>query len=106
MKPKDRNEVFKNVTRFATEDERQAVERIDLDPRELDNVMEMLRKGLIEAASIHEAAVQDNMALRVETSIRLSRPVYNDESDSVEELVGKAEVQSEVTAKKVRKKGT
>lgn len=97
--------LFKNVTRYSTPEERETVERIDLNPAELDRFMGMLRQGLIEAVSVHEAAVQNNMALRVETSVRLSRPVYNATTDRVEELVGEVKVQGELSATKVRRTG-
>jgi hypothetical protein len=98
-----KNPVFKNVTRYATPDERDQVERIELDPKDLDGFMELLRKGLIEAASMHDAAVQGCMALNAELSIRLSRPVYNAETDMVEELVGTESVRGSLRASKIMK---
>ncbi|GAB5545563.1 MAG: hypothetical protein RLO52_29410 [Sandaracinaceae bacterium] len=98
-----KNPVFKNVTRYATPDERDQVERIELDPKDLDGFMELLKKGLIEAASMHDAAVQGCMALNAELSIRLSRPVYNAETDMVEELVGTERVRGSLRASKVMK---
>ena len=98
-------DLFKNVTRYTTPEERKAIERIDLDPSDLDEFMTLLRKGLIEAAAVHEAAVQDNMALRVETTVRLSRPVYNEKTDRVEDLTGTTAVTGEINATKVYKPG-
>lgn len=97
------NPVFKNVTRYATRTERAQVERIELDPKELDGFMDLLRKGLIEAAAFHDAAVQNCMALNAELSIRLSRPVYNEKTDQVEDLVGSNVVRGALKAKKVMK---
>jgi len=65
--------------------------------------MALLRKGLIEAAAVHEKAVQDNMALRVETTVRLSRPVYNEQRDRVEDLTGTTAVTGEINARKIFK---
>ena len=97
------DKLFKNVTRYTTDEEREKIKRIDVNPEDIENVMELLRNGLIEAAGSHDAAVQDNMALSAEFTVRLSRPVYNKDEDSVEELVGKKEVKTTVRAKKVYK---
>ena len=107
MPPKDataEDTVFKNVTRLLTPEERARVERINLDPKDIDHFLDLVRRGLVQAASAHDAAVQDNVGLSVEASIRLTRPVYNQETDSVEELKGKSEVQGQIAAKKIYKK--
>lgn len=103
MKSDDENSLFKNVTRYMTPDERAKVERIDLNPEDVDQFMELLRNGLVEAASAHDAAVQNNMALTAEVSVRLSRPVYNETEDKVEQLTGSTTVSSNLEAKKVFK---
>ncbi|NHU42994.1 hypothetical protein [Rhodococcus sp. A14] len=99
-------QVFKNVTRYTTEEERAKVERIELDPDDLDGFMDLLRKGLLEAASTHDAAVQNCMNLTAELSIRLSRPVYNEERDLVENLEATEIVRGELRAKKIMKEDT
>jgi len=103
MTAKRDDKLFKNVTRYTTEEEQHAVERIDLNAEDLDEFMTLLRKGLVEAAACHEKCVQDNMALRVETTFRLSRPVYNSETDRVEDFAGVTTVTSEIKAAKVYK---
>ena len=95
--------VFKNVSRLLPAEEQAAIESIELEAHELDEFMEKLRQGMIQAASASKHAVQDNFALRVETTIKLSRPVYNEETDKVEDLVGKAEVSGEVKARKIQR---
>lgn len=104
MKSDDETGLFKNVTRYTTPDERASVERIDLNPEDVDQFMELLRNGLVEAASAHDAAVQNNMALTAEVSVRLSRPVYNENEDKVEQLTGSTTVSGNLGAKKVFKK--
>jgi hypothetical protein len=95
---------FKNVSRMTTPEEQEAIEAIELEARDLDEFMEKLRQGMIQAASAHKHAVQDNFALRVETTVRLSRPVLSESENKVEDLVGKAEVSGDVKAKKKYKK--
>jgi hypothetical protein len=99
------DQIFRNVTRYSTDEERAAVDRIDISAEDLEEVMKLVRRGLLEAALVHEGAVQENFALRVETSVRLSRPVYNEESDQVEELVSRAEVDTTVNAHKIFNEG-
>jgi hypothetical protein len=102
---KESNEpIFANVTRYTTPEERAKVERIDLDPKDIDEFMELLKKGLVEAAGAHDAAVQNNIALSAEVSVRLSRPVYNEKLNLVEELVGTSTVKSALSASKIYKK--
>jgi len=96
--------LFKNVTRYTSAEEREKIERIELNDEDIHHFMELLKNGLIEAASVHDAAVQDNMALSAEFSVKLSRPVYNEKTDSVESLSGKSEINSVVRARKVFKK--
>jgi hypothetical protein len=95
--------IFKNVSRYTTPEEQAQVERIDLDPEDLDRFMDMLRSGLLQAAAVHDTAVQRNFALSAETSIRLSRPVYNAETDLVEQHEGKIEIKARLKAHKVYK---
>jgi hypothetical protein len=92
------------VTRFTTPEEREEIAGIELDPADVDHFMDMVRKGLIEAAAQHESAVQKNFALSAETSIRLSRPVRGDNGE-VTELVGRHLTAGRVRARKVYKPG-
>lgn len=99
------NEVtFKNVSRYTTAEEKNLIKSIELDPKDIDEFIEMFKKGLIEASSGAQQAVQDNFALRIESTIRVSRPVYNEKNDVVEDLVGKADVIGKISAKKNYKK--
>jgi hypothetical protein len=89
--------VFKNVSRQTTLEEQALINQIEIEADDLDEFMELLRQGMIQAAQPHKHAVQDNFALRVETTIRLSRPVYNAEDDVVEELIGEEKIQGKLT---------
>lgn len=97
--PDDQN-VFKNVSRFTTPHEQTLIDEIEIEAEDLDEFMELLRQGMIQAAQPHKHAVQDNFALRVETTIRLSRPVYNEEEDSVEELIGEEKLKGKLMGRK------
>jgi hypothetical protein len=102
-KKKD-DEIFKNVTRYTTPSEREQIKGIEIDARDLDEFMDKMRKGMIAAADAHKHAVQDNFAMRVEGTVRLSRPVYDSTSDQVDELVGLGKVNGQVSAVKAYKK--
>jgi hypothetical protein len=88
------------LTRFTTPEERENIAGIELEPDDIDHFMDLLRKGLIEAAAIHEGAVQENFGLSVETTISLSRPVKG-EDGAVVELEGKERVEGRLRARKV-----
>jgi len=89
-----------NLTRFTTTEERENTKCIELDTADLEKFMELLRSGMIEAAAEHVAAVQDNFALRAEMTIRLSRPVRDNQGE-VTELVGRNMLEGTVRARKV-----
>jgi hypothetical protein len=61
-----------------------AVDRIELDSSEIDGLMCLIRKGLVEAAARHDGAEQDLLNFTAELSMRLSRLVNNEEHDVVE----------------------
>lgn len=88
------------ITRFTTQEERDNIAGIELDPTDVDHFMDQLRKGLVEAAADHVTAVQGNFALRAETSIRLSRPV-RDEDGNVVDHVGRNLLEGTLKARKV-----
>ncbi|MEU0030838.1 hypothetical protein [Streptomyces sp. NPDC006335] len=87
------------LTRFTTSEERENIVGIDLDPADVDHYMDAVRKGLVEAASAADEAVQDNFGLRAEVSIRLSRPVAD--GDDVKEVVGRHTTEGRLRARKV-----
>jgi hypothetical protein len=91
------------LTRYLTAEEREKIDRIELDPHDLEQFMKLMKQGLLRAACRHDAAVQDNFALRAETSIRLTRPVYNSETGLVDQLVGDSQVGGEIRGKKIYK---
>ncbi|MDO0917758.1 hypothetical protein QQM39_45365 [Streptomyces sp. DT2A-34] len=93
------SETQPKLTRFTTSEERENIVGIDLDPVDVDHYMDIVRKGLVEAASAADAAVQDNFGLRAEVSIRLSRPVA--EGDDVKEVVGRHTATGRIKARKV-----
>jgi hypothetical protein len=88
------------ITRFTTPEERANTAGIELLEEDLDHFMDLLRKGLIEAAAEHVTAVQCNFALSAEMSIRLSRPVRNDKGE-VTELVGRNMLEGTIRARKI-----
>lgn len=104
MAEPDDDKLFADLSRPTTSDEREAIDRIELKDDDLDKFMDLLRKGLIEASAAAEQAVQDNFALRVETSIRVSRPVYDKSDHTIGEVVGRKDVSAKIAAKKVYKK--
>lgn len=89
-----------DVTRFTTPDERSNTKNVELEAVDVGYFTELLRKGLIQAAAEHVAAVQDNFALRAEMSIRLSRPVRNEKGEIVE-LVGREVLEGTIRARKI-----
>lgn len=88
------------VTRYTTPEERENIAGIEIEAEDIDHFLELLRKGLVEAAAVHEAAVQENFGLSVESSIKLSRPVRNDEGEVVE-LEGEQKIEGRLRAHKV-----
>lgn len=88
------------LTRFTTPEERANIAGIEIEADDIDHFMDLLRKGLIEAAAQHDAAVQENFGLRVETSIRLSRPVRADDGEVVE-LKAEEQIAGRLRARKV-----
>jgi hypothetical protein len=90
------------ITRFTTAEERENIAGIELDSVDVDHFVDLVRKGLVDAAADHEAAVQDNFALRAETSIRLSRPVRNEQGEVVD-VVGRGLLEGTIRGRKVYK---
>lgn len=88
------------LTRYTTDTERANIVGVNLADTDVDHFMDQVRKGLVTAASRHDAAVQDDMALSAEVSIRLSRPVRADGGE-VEEVVGREVVEGRLMARKV-----
>lgn len=89
------------LTRFTTAEERENIEGIALDDGDVAHFMDLLSKGLVTAAAASDAAVQDDMALTVETSVRISRPVRD--GDQLAEVVGREVVTGRIKARKVYK---
>lgn len=90
------------ITRYTTPEERENIAGIELDAADVENFMDLLRKGLVEAASQHDTTVQGNFALRAETSIRLGRAV-RDSDGRVAEHVGREMTEGVIRARKVFK---
>lgn len=89
-----------DVTRYTTPQERNNIVGIALDPTDVDAFVDLIKKGLVEAAADHETTVQDNFALRAETTVRLSRPV-RDENGQVVEHVGRELLEGTIRGRKV-----
>jgi hypothetical protein len=88
------------LTRYTTDEERDNIAGVVLDPADVADFMELVSKGLISAAGRHDAAVQNDMGLSAEVTVRLSRPVATDEG-TVEEVVGRETVTGRLQARKV-----
>lgn len=88
------------LTRYTTDAERANIVGVNLSDTDVDHFMDLVRKGLVTAAGRHDAAVQDDMALSAEVSIRLSRPVRA-EDGTVDEVVGRETVEGRLMARKV-----
>ena len=89
-----------DLTRYTTPAEKANIVGVDLDPTDVTHFMDLVSKGLVTAAAKHDDAVQDDMALSAEVSVRLSRPVRNADGE-VEEVVGREVVTGHLTARKV-----
>lgn len=90
------------LTRFTTDEERENILGIELDAADVDKFVDLVRSGLVEAAADHDTPVQDNFALRAETTIRLSRPVRAGDGRIVDH-VGREVLEGTIRAKKVYK---
>ena len=88
------------ITRYTTEQERDNIAGVVLDPSDVQHFMDLVSKGLITAAGRHDSAVQADMGLSAEVTVRLSRPVVGDNGD-LEELVGRETVTGHLKAHKV-----
>jgi hypothetical protein len=87
------------LTRFTTPEEKSNIAGISLDDTDVSHFMDQLHKGLITAAAMADGAVQDDMALSVEATVRVSRPVRDGED--IVDLVGREVVDGRVKARKV-----
>ncbi|BCJ65703.1 hypothetical protein [Polymorphospora rubra] len=87
------------LSRFTTPEERANVSGINLNESDVDQFLEMMKKGLLNSAAVHEAAVQDNFGLRAEVTVRLSRPV-NDGTGGIAEVESFAKHGGEIRASK------
>ncbi|MFJ2087538.1 hypothetical protein ACIOBK_33775 [Micromonospora chokoriensis] len=88
------------LTRYTTAEERENILGVQPDGADVEQFMDLVRMGLVGAASAHEAAVQENMGLTVEASIRVSRPVRA-EGGQIEEVVGREVVTGRIAATKL-----
>ena len=88
------------LTRYTTPEERDNIAGVVLDPSDVATFMDLVGKGLISAAGRHDSAVQNDMGLSAEVTVRLSRPVATDDGD-IEELVGREVVTGRLHAQKV-----
>ncbi len=88
------------ITRYTTAEEQANIVGVNLSDSDVDHFMDLVRKGLVSAASRHESAVQDDMALSAEVSIRLGRPVRAHDG-AIEEVVGRETVEGRLVAHKV-----
>jgi hypothetical protein len=96
------DEAQPKLTRYTTPEERQNIAGVTLDEADVSHFMDLINKGLITAAAQHDGAVQEDMGLSAEVSVRLGRPVRAADG-SVEELVGREVVEGKIKARKVFK---
>ncbi len=88
------------LTRYTTAEEQAHIVGIDLDPTDVAHFLDLVEKGLVTSAAAHEAAVQNDMGLHAEVSVRLSRPVADGEG-GVDEVIGRETVTGKIQARKV-----
>lgn len=89
-----------DLTRYTTDAEKANIVGVNLDENDVTHFMDLVSKGLVTAAAKHDDAVQDDMALSAEVSVRLSRPVRAADG-AIEEVVGREVVSGHLTARKV-----
>ncbi|GAA3086127.1 hypothetical protein GCM10020000_85900 [Streptomyces olivoverticillatus] len=89
------------VTRYTTDAERANIVGIELNPDDVAHVMDMVNKGLVGAAAMHEAAVQEDMALSAKVTVQLTRGGIAGADGNVEELTGTEEITGTVRASKI-----
>ena len=87
------------LTRYTTDEERENIVGVTVKDEDLAAVLDLVSKGIIQAAQRHEDAVQDDMALSVAVSIDLSRPVRG-ESGEPEIFSSDHMVRTRLTAQK------
>lgn len=90
------------LTRLTTQEERENIAGITLDQGTVDYFLDLVNKGLVSAAAAHDDAVQEDMALSAEVTIRLNRPARADNGEVVE-VVGRELVTGQLKARKVFK---
>lgn len=83
-----------SLTRYTTEEERANIVGVTVNDQDLQHVLDLVSKGVVQAAQRHEAAVQDDMALSYAVSVELARPVQGDNGQpeifrSREEITGR-----------------
>jgi hypothetical protein len=88
------------LTRYTTKEEQDNIAGVQLDPGDVEHFMDLVNKGLISAAGRHDAAVQNDMGLSAEVTVRLSRPVAAGDGQ-IEEVVGREVVTGRLKASKV-----
>ncbi|MEV8038633.1 hypothetical protein [Streptomyces sp. NPDC086182] len=88
------------VTRYTTAEERKNISGIVLDAGDVEHVMDLVSKGLVGAAAMHEGAVQEDMALTAKVTVELTRGGIADADGKVGELVGTEEVGGTIRARK------
>ncbi|MFJ4623629.1 hypothetical protein [Streptomyces sp. NPDC088812] len=88
------------VTRYTTPEERANISGIELDPGDVEHVMDLVNKGLVSAAAMHEGAVQEDMALSAEVTVTLTRGGIAGADGKVDELVGTEKVGGTIHARK------
>lgn len=88
------------VTRYTTPEEQANISGIELNTDDVAHVMDLVKKGLVGAAAMHEGAVQEDMALTANVTVTLTRGGIADEDGKVGELVGTEEVGGTIRARK------
>lgn len=88
------------VTRYTTDEERANIIGIDLDPTDVQDLLGRIEMGLVSAAAMHEAAVQENMGLSAHVTVTLSRGGVQNADGGTDEVVGTEEIAGVIKARK------
>lgn len=94
---------YENVTRVLTAAEKALVSGVVLNEQDVDRLVEKFRNSLTDAAITHSGAVQDDININAEVTVRLSRHVEADDHKKVNELIEREVITDVVRGSKVYK---
>jgi hypothetical protein len=94
---------YENLTRRLTAEERAMVSGVKLNEEDVDRLVEKFRNSITQASGASSGAVQDDMTMNAEITVRLSRNVVSADQKRVEELVERTTVSEVLHASKIFK---